>query len=133
MNISHIAPLPEEYLALRKAAGLNSKDDSTAKTALSNSILSVCIRNDESELIAMGRMIGDDAYVYLIADMIVHPSCQSEGLDETVMMEIMKYLDRSAPKGADVILMSDIQAMALYKKFGFELTYPNSLSMRRTI
>nr|WP_306080832.1 hypothetical protein [Paenibacillus borealis] len=45
------------------------------------------------------------------------------------MSELIKYLDEKAPKGSYVSLIADIPADNLYKKYGFEYTYPKSVGM----
>lgn len=47
------------------------------------------------------------------------------------MNEITNYLNQYAPNGADVVLMADVPAIPLYQKYGFEFTYPKSISLRR--
>ncbi|WP_313636905.1 GNAT family N-acetyltransferase [Paenibacillus sp.] len=131
MNISYEVPNYKEYIELRMLAGLNRKEDSVAKLALANSLFSVVIRNDDDKLIGMGRVIGDGACYYQIVDLTVQPS--EQGLVEILITEIMKYLTLTAPKDANVILMSELSGIGIYKKLGFELTYPNSMSMSRTL
>lgn len=129
MNILYEVPDSTEYIELRTAAGLSSKDDSVAKTALSNSIFSVIIRDDDSKLIGMGRIIGDGGCFFQIVDLAVNPSYQDKELVKVIMNEITDYLNQNAPKGADVILMADVPAVSFYQKYGFEFTYPQSISL----
>jgi ribosomal protein S18 acetylase RimI-like enzyme len=79
----------------------------------------------------MGRIIGDGGYYYQAVDLAVDPARQGEGLEEAIMNEITNYLNRNAPEGADVVLMADVPAIPLYQKYGFEFTYPKSISLRR--
>ncbi len=127
LNILHEVPDSKEYIELRVAAGLSSKDDSVAKTALSNSIFSVIIRTDDSELI--GMIIGDGGCFFQIVDFAINPSHQDKGLDKVIMSEIVDYLNQNVPKGADIIVMTDVSAISFYKEYGFEFTYPKSISL----
>ncbi|WP_248926716.1 GNAT family N-acetyltransferase [Paenibacillus hamazuiensis] len=133
MNICYENPSAEEYFVLRTAAGLEVKDESVAEKALSRSIFSVIVRNDDSKPVGMGRIIGDGGCFFQLVDIVVNPDCQAEGLEDVILKELTDYLDRNAPKGAEVILMADVPAVQRYKKYGFELTYPNSLSMSRKV
>ncbi|TNJ67694.1 GNAT family N-acetyltransferase [Paenibacillus hemerocallicola] len=133
MNILYEVPDAKEYIALRIAAGMNAKDESVAKTALSHSIFSVIVRGEHSELIGMGRMIGDGACFFQIVDIAVSPSHRDQELDKVIIGEIMDYLNQNAPEGADVILLTDVPAIGLYQKYGFEFTYPKSISLCKTM
>lgn len=133
MKLIKEVPDSKEYVELRVAAGLSSKEDSAARTALSHSIFSVTIRNDDAELIGMGRLIGDGVYYFQIVDLVIAPAHQSNGLDVIIMSEIVEYLNEHAPKGADVLIMADVSAIGTYQKYGFEFTYPKSISLRKTM
>ncbi|TMV52245.1 GNAT family N-acetyltransferase [Paenibacillus mesophilus] len=133
MKLSHEVPDSKEYVELRIAADFGSKDDSAAGTALGHSIFSVIMRDDDAELVAMGRLIGDGACYFQIVDLVVSPAHQGEGLDTIIMNEITEYLNRHAPKGAEVLIMADVSAIGTYQKYGFEFTYPKSISLRKTL
>lgn len=69
---------PEEYLAMRAAVGWSVFPVEQAIAGLSNSYV-WCIR-DEGRPIAIGRAIWDHGYVIYIADVIVLPEYQGQGL-----------------------------------------------------
>jgi ribosomal protein S18 acetylase RimI-like enzyme len=133
MNIFHEQPNVEAFLSLRRAAGREETDIVAAERAISRSLFSVVVRNDEEETIGMGRVVGDGGCYFQIVDIAVSPSHQGQGLDEVIVREMIGYLERNALQGADVMVMSDVPSIGLYKKFGFDLTYPNSLSMIRKL
>ncbi|UVI27464.1 GNAT family N-acetyltransferase [Paenibacillus spongiae] len=133
MNILYEAPGTEEYMALRKAAGLPAKEESTVLTAMNHSIFTVIAREDHSELIGMGRIIGDGACYYQIVDIAIRPSHQDNGIRDLLMKELMSYLEQNAPADAEVIIMADIPLIGLYQKFGFEFTYPKSISLSKRV
>ncbi|MGR3205031.1 hypothetical protein ACSYGW_01265 [Bacillus glycinifermentans] len=62
MKIFHEVPNPREYLELRNC----TKDEDTVKTALERTIFSAVIRDDRSEFIGMGRIIGDGGCFFQI-------------------------------------------------------------------
>ena len=70
IEIIHTPPSPEEYIDLRIAAGLSSKDKQAAAIALKNSIFAVSLRED-GRLIGMGRIIGDGGCFYQVVDIAV--------------------------------------------------------------
>ena len=121
-------PEADEYRALRVAAGLSPKSAEAAARGLPGSLYSVCIR-DGDRLIAMGRIVGDGGCNFEIVDMAVHPDFQRQGLGYSIMEALMSYLEREAPSSAYVSLIADHGAPALYRKFGFEPTAPNSIGM----
>lgn len=127
------APGPEEYLALRAAAGLSPRDVAGARTAMGNSIFAVTLRDASQKLIGMGRIIGDGGCFYQIVDIAVHPDHQGHGYGKRIMTELMDYLNTYGQKGAFVSLIADIPADGLYKKFGFEYTAPNSVGMYKKL
>ena len=125
-----IADVPgeAEYRALRLAAGLSPKTEAAARTGLPNSLFAVCVRCD-SELVGMGRVVGDGGCNYEIVDVAVHPDHQRRGLGYKVMAALMDYIHANAPPSAYVSLIADDWAPALYRKFGFEFTAPKSVGI----
>ncbi|MWC29777.1 GNAT family N-acetyltransferase [Paenibacillus sp. MMS18-CY102] len=114
---------------MRVAAGLSAKDVSAAKTALQHSIFAVALRNEDEQLVGMGRIKGDGGYLYHIVDIAVEPAYQGKGFGKVIMSELTRHLDENAPKGAYVSLFADVPADGLYKKYGFAYTAPKSEGM----
>ncbi|MGZ9586720.1 GNAT family N-acetyltransferase [Paenibacillus marinisediminis] len=129
IDVIYQAPDPAEYIALRIAAGLSSKDLSGAKIAMNNSIFAVTLRNQDKQLIGMGRIIGDGGCFYQVVDIAVDPAYQGRGFGKLIMSEIMDYLENNAPKDSYVSLIADIPADQLYKQYGFDYTTPRSVGM----
>ncbi len=77
----------------------------------------------------MGRVIGDGGCNFELVDVAVHPEYQRRGLGYQIMEVLMNDLRANAPKSAYVCLIADRGAPALYEKFGFELTAPDSVGM----
>ncbi|BFH21448.1 GNAT family N-acetyltransferase [Paenibacillus melissococcoides] len=131
MNILHEVPGTGEYVELRAAAGLAPKEEAVLHTALRNSPFCVVMRDDHGQLLGMGRIIGDRACFFQIVDVLTHPSCEGGEGEKAIMDALMDDLQQQAPQGADILLMADVPSVGFYRKYGFELTYPNSLSMSR--
>ena len=121
-------PGPDEYRALRLAAGLSPKTSEAAERGLPASLFGVCLRVD-GRLIGMGRIVGDGGCNYEVVDVAVHPDFQRRGLGSTIMESLMGYLRDNAPESAYVSLLADGGAPALYEKFGFRRTAPTSVGM----
>ncbi|RJG22564.1 GNAT family N-acetyltransferase [Paenibacillus thiaminolyticus] len=126
--ILYEAPSPEEYVAIRKAAGLSPKSLEGAAVGLQNSLFTVTLRQD-GQLIGMGRIIGDGGCFFEVVDICVLPSQQGQGWGKTIMTEISRYLDENAPKQSYVSLIADLPADQLYAQFGFHYTSPHSVGM----
>ncbi|RUS47404.1 GNAT family N-acetyltransferase [Cohnella sp. AR92] len=129
IEVTHTSPEPEEYLALRAAAGLSPRDLEGARIALRNSIFTVVLRDSDKRLIGMGRIIGDGGCFYQIVDIAVSPDHQGKGYSKIIMSEIMNYLDEHAPKNSYASLIADVPADRIYRKYGFDYTAPQSVGM----
>lgn len=129
MKILHTTPTVEEFLTLRKLAGMGPRNKEYVQQGLNNSCFSVIIRSEEGELIAMGRVIGDGGTAFVIVDIAVHPAYQGQGLGKTIMKEIKHYLDTETGDEAFISLIADPPAHKLYEKFGFENIAPSAIGM----
>ncbi|GGO04680.1 GNAT family N-acetyltransferase [Saccharibacillus kuerlensis] len=130
ITLLYETPQPEEYIALRVAAGMSARTLEAARTGLPNSLFAVTLR-EQGRLVGMGRVLGDGGCAYLISDIVVHPSLQRRGLARRIMTEIERYLDDNVPPGSFVSLIADTPADALYRHFGFIDTAPASIGMYR--
>lgn len=128
LPLTEETPGPDEYRALRVAAGLSPKSDTAARQGLPGSLYAVCIRDGE-RLIGMGRVVGDGGLNYDIVDMAVHPDYQRQGHGYRIMDALMKFVDGHAADSSYVSLLADGGAPDLYSKFGFEFTAPRTVGM----
>jgi ribosomal protein S18 acetylase RimI-like enzyme len=126
------APTPQEYVALRAAAGLSARTLEAARRGLPNSVFAVSVRRGP-ELVGMGRIVGDGGCNYEIVDIAVRPDCQRRGLGMRIMQALMEYLHVHAPESAYVSLIADEGAPELYARFGFEPTAPASIGMAKRL
>lgn len=111
---------PEEYMEFRRLVGWAEFPLEQAETGLSNSAFLCCFRKDDQP-IALGRVIWDGGYVVYIADVIVHPEFQGNGLGRAVMERIMTQIRAWLKPGYKVMvsLMSAKGKESFYNKFGF--------------
>jgi len=108
----------EEFIELRKAVGWNLPAEGAIRTALQNSLYSVCAEY-EGQIIAMARIIGDGSIAFYVQDVIVKPDYQRRGIGAQIMERVMSYIEKSAAPGAIVGLMSAKGKEEFYGKFGF--------------
>lgn len=126
------APSAETFLALRAAAGMSPRPRSGAEKGLPNSLYGVTIVHEPTgEVVGMGRIVGDGGTVYHVCDMVVHPDHQGQGLGTRVMEALDAYIDETAPSGAYVNLIADVDGF--YEGFGYEETAPASKGMYRRV
>lgn len=120
-------PSVDDYLRLRRDAGLSQRSVAAATAGLPRTVAAVAIRH-EGRAVGMGRAVGDGLF-YQIVDIAVEPAHQGKGLGKAVMEHLMRELDRLAPAEAYVSLIADGKASELYARFGFAPTAPASIGM----
>lgn len=113
---------PEEYMKLREAVGWGLFPLEEAEAGLSNSYI-WCLRDNEAsgKPIGIGRVIWDHGYVMYIADIIVIPEYQGNGLGRVIMEQVMDFIHEQLKPGYKfmVSLCSAKGKDEFYKKFGF--------------
>jgi GNAT superfamily N-acetyltransferase len=121
-------PSDEEYLALRRAAGLSAMTPEGARMGLPASWCAVCVRH-HGELIGMGRVVGDGGLFLFVVDIAVAPAWQRQGLGRRIMQALMDQVHARAPARTMVGLIADGTAHRLYETFGFRLVAPGAHGM----
>ncbi len=117
-------PTVSEFEKLRASTGWDKLSSSSIKTALNNSLFSVCLMN-RNEIIGMGRVIGDAAIYFYIQDVIILPEFQKQGFGDLIMQELMKYIKENAGNNAFIGLMAAEGVERFYHKYDF-ITRPHS-------
>ncbi|EHY93334.1 hypothetical protein SSME_05320 [Staphylococcus saprophyticus subsp. saprophyticus KACC 16562] len=113
---------------MRKVAGLSEKSQKAAEKGISNACFNVTIYHG-TDLIGMGRVIGDGGTAFQIIDIAVNPEFQGQGYGKTIMSHIMSYVENEAEEGTYVSLMADYPADQFYAQYGFITTEPHSCGM----
>jgi len=114
------APTPDEYRSLRAAVGWSDVDPEVAAKALGAEVFAVCLVRG-SETIGCGRVIGDGGIHQQIEDVIVHPSCQGQGLGARIMDRIVEWLSANVPSGRSVTLLAAEGTAGFYGRYGFQV------------
>jgi GNAT superfamily N-acetyltransferase len=118
---------PEEYMKLREAVGWGLFPLEEAQAGLSDSYI-WCLRDNDAsgQPIGIGRVIWDHGYVMYIADIIVIPEYQGNGLGRVIMEQVMDFIHEQLKPGYKfmVSLCSAKGKEEFYKKFGF-IVRPN--------
>lgn len=122
-------PTLEDYLHLRASSGLSPKSRAEGEGALLGSWCWATVQH-EGRSVAMGRVIGDGAWSFHIADMATVPEQQGRGLGRRVLADLLEQIAHAAPGEPYVTLMADAPGRRLYQSMGFVETAPASLGMR---
>lgn len=130
MDIRHELPSAKEYIDLRIKANMGEKKLSNAENALKNSIFVVSVW-EGSQLIGLGRIVGDKGISYIVTDIMVDSEYQGKGIGKSIMKEIDDYLEVNTDEDAYIILLAKKPADKLYTKFKFEYAEPKSCGMKR--
>ena len=120
-------PAIDDYLRLRRNAGLTPRSREAAAAGLPHTVAAVLVRAG-ADVVGMGRAIGDGLF-YQVVDIAVEPAHQGQGLGKAIMARLMEELARLAPAEAYVSLIADGKASELYAQFGFVPTAPASIGM----
>ena len=111
---------PEEYMEMRKLVGWTDFPMEQAEQGLKHSAHLVVFRK-VGKVIGLARVLTDYGYVVYIADVIVHPDFQGQGLGRALMNNVMDYIKSQLKPGYKkmVSLMAAQGKEEFYKKFGF--------------
>jgi len=123
------APPLGEYLRLRRESGLTPKSAEQGAGALAGSWSWCHARTAEGRVVAMGRVVGDGGWYFLVADMATDPGHQRRGLGRRVLTRLLDDVRARAPRGAYITLVADPPGRALYESLGFRDVAPGATGM----
>lgn len=108
------------YNEMRTAVGWKLLDIKQAQAGLDNSSY-VIAAYDGDKAVGTARVIGDGGYMYLIADVMVLPEYQRNGIGRHMLTEISRRFEAMAQDGSCIMinLMATAGNEKFYEKFGF--------------
>ena len=113
-------PTPEEYVDLIFAVGWEKLTNlSKVENILAAPAYSVVAENENNQAIGCAFLIGDNASLYYVKDVIVHPAWQGKGVGSQLMKHITQWIDANAPANAFTGLFTGENLAPFYKKFSF--------------
>lgn len=112
-------PLAGDYNRLRRDAGWPEMDPETVAFGLPGSLYCVCAF-DETEVVGVGRVVGDGRLCFYIQDVIVLKSHQGRGIGKQIMNLLVAYIAAHATEHSYLGLMAAAGKEGFYQKFGFE-------------
>lgn len=123
-------PAVEDYLRLRSESGLSPRSVEQAVLGLAGTWAACSVIHEVSgECVAMGRVIGDGGWYFVITDMATLPGHQRNGLGGEILEDLLSAIRAVAPSGAFVNLLADAPGRSLYARYGFNETAPLSIGM----
>ncbi|MCM1183225.1 MAG: GNAT family N-acetyltransferase [Roseburia sp.] len=110
----------EDYCRLRESVGWMLWAEEQMQRALRGSLYTVTAM-DGSRTVGMGRLIGDGMY-YMIADIVVQPEYQGQGIGSRITDMLTAYVDAATPAGgrSSIQLAAERGKEAFYEKKGFK-------------
>ena len=111
---------PEEYMELRRIVGWGEFPLEQAAKGLEGSFILICYRVG-GKPVGLGRAVSDHGYVVYIADVIVIPEYQGQGLGREIMNALLDKIKESLKPGYRVMisLLAAKGKEGFYKKFDF--------------
>ena len=118
IRIEERTPTVEEFQFLRSHTNWGKLEDKAVRIALKNQLYGVVVF-DSSNIIGMGRVVGDGAIYFYVQDVIVHQDYRNKGVGALIMGQIEHYSETTAPNNSFIGLMAAKGTKKFYKKFGF--------------
>lgn len=109
---------PKDYASLLERSGNEPHDMLAITGAIKNSLFTAGIYEGE-ELIAFGRVTGDDALCYIICDIMVDERFKGRKLEAMVLKEIDDYIKSVGTKDSQTILIADKELGELARRFRY--------------
>ena len=115
-----------EYCELRSAVEWKPIIEEQAKSGLVHSDFLIACR-DGAQIVGCARIFWDKGYIAYLADVMVKPEYQKQGIGKKMVSECIAYIDRQLKEGwkIKIVIVSAKGKEPFYERFGFEVR-PNS-------
>ena len=112
----------EDYCRLRSSVGWVPLVEEQARSGLENSDFIVCCQDDD-EVVGCARVFWDKGYIAYLADVMVIPEYQRQGIGKTLVSECIKYVDSQLKEGwrIKIVIVSAKGKEQFYEKLGFQI------------
>ena len=127
------APAIDDYLRLRRVAGLSPKTHEQGAAAIAGAWCACHVVDASGTVVGMGRVLGDGGWYFHVIDMAVAPEHQRRGIGDAILTALLDRIRADAPPGAYVNLLADAPGRRLYARHGFTDTAPESIGMARRL
>ncbi len=111
----------EDYCRLRESVDWLIFSKKQTEEAINNSLYTV-IAVENNQTVGMGRLIGDGMY-FIIADLIVDPAYQKNGIGSKIINMIIEYVNNETPVNgrSSIQLIAEKGKETFYEKRGFKI------------
>ena len=77
---------------------------------------------DEEKTVGCARIFWDKGYIAYLADVIVNPEYQGQGIGKKMVQECIKYIDNQLKEGwrIKIVIVASKGKEAFYEKLGFK-------------
>ena len=111
----------KDYCDLRTSVGWPFISDDQAQSGLDNSDFIIsCV--DEVKTVGCARIFWDKGYIAYLADVIVNPEYQGQGIGKKMVQECIKYIDNQLKESwrIKIVIVASKGKEAFYEKLGFK-------------
>ena len=112
----------KEYCELRSAVGWQPIIAEQAESGLVHSDFIIACRNEQG-IVGCARIFWDKGYIAYLADVMVKPEYQRQGIGRRMVRECIDFVDRQRKDGwrIKIVIVSAKGKEPFYEKFGFEI------------
>ena len=112
----------KEYCELRAAVAWKPIPEDQAQSGLDHSDFVIACRDGET-IVGCGRIFWDKGYIAYLADVMVKPAYQRQGIGKRLVDECISYIDRQLKEGwrIKIVIVSAKGKEPFYERFGFEI------------
>ena len=112
----------EEYCELREAVGWLRIQGDQAQAGLEHSDFIIACRLGE-DIIGCARIFWDKGYIAYLADVMVKPEYQKQGIGKRLVSECIRFIDRQKKDGwkIKIVIVSAKGKEPFYEKLGFQV------------
>ena len=116
----------KEYCELRSAVEWKPIIKEQAQSGIDHSDFVIACRDGE-KIVGCARIFWDKGYIAYLADVMVRPEYQTQGIGKTLVRACIAYIDKQLKEGwrIKIVIVSAKGQESFYEKFGFEMR-PNS-------
>ena len=114
--------MPSDYRSLQERSRNPVSSPITAVQALRNTCFMIGILEgdaEQEELVAFGRVVGDEARYFLVCDVMVDERLEGQGYEVLILKELEDYIRVKATGEAQVLALVDRPYDEICRKLGF--------------
>ena len=110
-----------EYCQLRCAVGWQAIAEEQAQSGLAHSDFIIACRDDD-QIVGCARVFWDKGYIAYLADVMVKPEYQKQGIGKRMVGECISFIDRQLKDGwrIKIVIVSAKGKEPFYEKLGFK-------------